>query len=98
MRNSCTLYVGLDVYKDSIGIAVAQAPREAEVRHLGSVPGGLDAVSKALRKLVSAGNSLHIVYEAVTSFKGGGGNRLPGIELTAPDVAAKVRPCCPLGP
>ena len=49
---------------DSIDIAVAEAPRDAEVRHLGSVAGGLDAVSKSMRKLISAGHRLHIVYEA----------------------------------
>ena len=63
MKKSIT-YVGLDVHKDSIDIALAEAPRNAEVRHLGSVVGGLDAVSKSMRKLVSAGHRLHIVYEA----------------------------------
>jgi transposase len=59
-----SLYVGLDVHKDSVAIALAQAGRDGEVRHLGTVGGNVDAVSKALRRLVAAGERLHIVYEA----------------------------------
>jgi transposase len=62
MPEAITSYVGLDVHKDSIAIAVAQAGREAP-RFVGTVGPEFSGLCKALRRLAEAGHTL-VVYEA----------------------------------
>src|SRR5687768_12129316 len=61
MNQSSTVFVGMDVHKESIEIAVAE---EREVRRFGEIGGDAASVDRAVRKLRSAHRSLMFVYEA----------------------------------
>ena len=57
-------YIGLDVHKNSIAIAIADNCRDQEVRFYGTIPNRLDVLDKVARKLISDGSELRFVYEA----------------------------------
>jgi transposase len=63
MGNNIT-YVGLDVHKNSIDVALADSEKTGEVRHYGTIGGDLGSLETLIRKLVSRGRELHFVYEA----------------------------------
>ena len=58
------IFIGLDVHKDTIDIAIAESNGSKEVRHYGKIDGDLAALDKAVRKLQSKGAELRFVYEA----------------------------------
>jgi transposase len=57
-------YIGMDVHKNSITIAIADNRRDQEVRFYGTIPNRHDVLDKVIRKLISDGSQLHLVYEA----------------------------------
>jgi len=61
-----TLYIGLDVHKDSITIAIAEPDLKGEIRLFGTITNDLQALEKALNRIRKAhpGAILEIAYEA----------------------------------
>jgi transposase len=63
-ESSKTLFVGLDVHKDTIAVAYAPEDRGAEVVSLGMIGTRQCDIDKLIRKLESKGAALAFVYEA----------------------------------
>jgi len=57
-------FIGLDVHKATISVAVAHGERGGEVRHVGDVPHRPDHVRKLVEKLAAGRGRLHFCYEA----------------------------------
>jgi transposase len=64
MAQASTLFVGLDVHKETIAVAYVAEERGAEVTSLGTIGTRQCDLDKGIRKLQSKGKALHLVYEA----------------------------------
>jgi transposase len=64
MPQSTTLYVGMDVHKESIAVAYVAQDHGAEVVYLGTVGTRQCDIDKLIRQLQSKSNHLIFVYEA----------------------------------
>jgi transposase len=64
MRKTTTLFVGMDVHKDSITIAYAEEDRSAEPIELGAIGTRQCDIDKLIRRLKSKAAILVFVYEA----------------------------------
>jgi transposase len=59
-----SMYVGLDVHKETIDVSIAEGHRNGEVRHYGVIASDLEPLDKVVRALRAANRRLHFVYEA----------------------------------
>jgi transposase len=59
-----SMFVGMDVHKESIDVSLAEEGRDGEVRHYGVIPGDVGALAKVVRALRAPNRRLRFVYEA----------------------------------
>ena len=59
-----SIFVGMDVHKESIDVSVAEEGRDGEVRHYGVIAGDLEALANVVRAVRAPDRRLWFVYEA----------------------------------
>lgn len=59
-----SMFIGLDVHKATISVAVADGERGGEVRHWGKISNRADHVRRLVERLATSGKRLHFCYEA----------------------------------
>jgi len=59
-----TMYVGLDVHKATVSVAVAEGRRGGEVRHIGVFPNRSELIAKLVERLGKNGKRFSFCYEA----------------------------------
>ena len=59
-----SMFVGLDVHKETIDVSIAEGDRQGEVRHYGVIASDLEPLDKVVRALRAPDRQLHFVYEA----------------------------------
>jgi len=59
-----SMFVGMDVHKESIDISLAEEGRDGEVRHYGGITGDLEALAKVVKALRAPTRRLRFVSEA----------------------------------
>jgi transposase len=59
-----TLYVGLDVHKESISVTIAEEGRDGSVRFLGPISNNPVDIAKLAKRLAQDGHRLEFCYEA----------------------------------
>lgn len=63
-RHSTRKFIGLDVHKKTISVAIADEGRKGEVRHYGTIENTSEAIDKVVSKLMVPGIDLRFIYEA----------------------------------
>ena len=59
-----SMFVGLDVHKETIDVSIAEGERNGEVRHYGVIASDLEPLDKVVRALRAPDRRLRFVYEA----------------------------------